>query len=234
MAKEETVHRGDFIEIAFTGKVTDTGAVFDTTEKDIAEANELNYRPEELGRKIICLGENHILPGLEQALESSTIGNEKTILLAPDQAFGKKDASLMRLVSTNHFRKEGIRPEPGMQVSIDGTLGIVKTISGARTLVDMNNPLAGREVSYEITIIRRVLDPALQAAWTINNEFGFLPRVEARKDPQKDPKGELIIHVPPKFPPELRKTVTERVQKLIPQVSSITVDESDEKTNNKV
>lgn len=225
-----TVKKGDFVEISFTGKVMDTGAVFDTTEESIAKEHELNYRPGEMGRKIVCVGEKHLLIGLDSALEGVEINKEQSIVLEPDQAFGSKDASLIKLIPTNHFRKEGITPEPGTQVSVDGALGVVKTVSGARTLVDLNNPLAGRNVGYTFTITKRIEDPNIQAAWIVSNELGFLPKVES----QKDRADALTITIPIDLPEELKKTVTERVQKLIPKIRAVTVEKSPQNPNNKV
>src|SRR3989344_6677056 len=47
---------------------------------------------------------------------------------------------------------------PGLQVNIDGMMGLVKTVSGGRTLVDFNHPLSGKELNYDIKIKRVVKD----------------------------------------------------------------------------
>ena len=47
---------------------------------------------------------------------------------------------------------------PGMQLNIDSMVGTVKTVSGGRTLVDFNHPLAGKDLVYDVKINRIVDD----------------------------------------------------------------------------
>ncbi|MEK6881831.1 MAG: hypothetical protein AABY22_19590, partial [Nanoarchaeota archaeon] len=47
----------------------------------------------------------------------------------------------------------------GMMLNIDGAIAKIISVSSGRTLVDFNNPLAGKTIEYEIKIIRKVEDP---------------------------------------------------------------------------
>ncbi|MBR9700309.1 peptidylprolyl isomerase [Candidatus Woesearchaeota archaeon] len=146
---------GDWIRLDYTGKLSD-GKVFDTTVKDIAEKEGLSGTRDS-APVIICLGERMLLPGLDAAI----IGKEKgdlTITLKPEDAFGKKDPKLLQVIPTPQLVKQGIRPQTGMELNIDGKYGIVRMTGGGRTTVDFNHPIASQEVTYELKIIEQVTD----------------------------------------------------------------------------
>jgi len=148
--ESKKIKKGDFIEIEYTGKLTEDGSVFDTTQKEVAMAHNLNkeadYKP-----AVICIGEEHILPTLEQGLEGKSIGKHK-FNLEPDQAFGRKSAQLLKLVPIKVFKKQDIMPYPGLDVNVDGRYGIIRNVSGGRVIVDFNHPLSGRELTYNIEV----------------------------------------------------------------------------------
>ena len=43
-----------------------------------------------------------------------------------------------------------------MQLSLDGQVVKIVSVSGGRTLVDFNNPLAGRDIIYEYRINKKI------------------------------------------------------------------------------
>ena len=153
------IKKHDFIEIEYLAKIQDSGLVFDLTNEEAAKQYNL-YDPKATYKPIIiCLGKNDILKGLDDALEGKEPGSSYTITLAPEQAFGKKQASLIKLVPTSLFTKESIRPVPGLKVNLDNIIGTIKSVSGGRTIVDFNHPLAGKTLIYEIKILRIVTSP---------------------------------------------------------------------------
>jgi len=145
----------DFVEIEYTGKLKDDNIVFDTTDEATAKNNKIYNKNAKYGPVIICAGENQILAGLDKELVGKDIGSYE-ISLKAENAFGKKTAKLIQLIPTAKFKKENILPMPGMQVNMDGLVGIIKTVSGGRTLVDFNHPLSGKDVVYNIKINRIV------------------------------------------------------------------------------
>src|SRR3989338_10038942 len=150
----------DFVEIDYIGRAAH-GVVFDTTFESVAKEYNLKlktaYKP-----IIICIGEQQVLKGIDKSLVGKEVGKKYTLTLAPEEAFGKKDAKMIRLVPLRTFHKQKVQPQPGLQVDIDGTVATVLRISGGRVLVDFNHPLAGKEVMYELAIKRHVTDKAEQ------------------------------------------------------------------------
>ncbi len=153
-----TIQEHDFIEVEYTGKLDD-GTVFDTTDENVAKKTPNYNKDVEYKPMTICVGEQQLVRGLDAALIGKEVGMSYTLKLAAEQAFGKKDAKKIRLVPANTFYKQQIMPAPGLEVNIDGTLARVLRVSGGRILVDYNHPLAGKEVTYEITIRQKITAP---------------------------------------------------------------------------
>ena len=148
----------EFIEIEYTGRIKEDNLIFDTTDEKLAKENNLYNENMSYGPVIICLGEGQVLKGLEEELIDKETEKEYTVELTPEKAFGKKDPKLIQLIPTSKFSQQNIRPVPGLQLNIDGLLGIVKTVSGGRTLVDFNHPLAGRDIIYKVKINKIITD----------------------------------------------------------------------------
>lgn len=148
--ESKKIKKGDFVELDYTGKFADEGTVFDTTLKEVAMANNLNqeaeYKP-----LVICVGEGFILPKLEEGLVGKTVGKHK-FSLAPEEAFGRKNAKLLKLVPMKVFKGQDIMPYPGLEVNIDNQFGVVRNVSGGRVIVDFNHPLSGKDLNYDVEV----------------------------------------------------------------------------------
>ena len=141
----------DFVEIEYTGVIKEGNVIFDTTSEKVAKENNLFDKDADYGPVVICIGEEQVLKGIDSALVGKEPGEYK-IELNAEQAFGNKDPKLIQLMPTSKFRQQQIQPVPGLQVNIDGIFGIVKTVSGGRTLVDFNHPLAGKDLIYNLKV----------------------------------------------------------------------------------
>ncbi|RMF05525.1 peptidylprolyl isomerase [Candidatus Woesearchaeota archaeon] len=181
------VKQGEFVKIEYTGRVKDSGEVFDTTDESVAKENNVYDPSAQYGARIICVGKGHVLKGLDAAIAEHKVGDSFTVSLKPEDAFGKKSAKLIQLISTGKFKKEGINPVPGMRVNVDNMTGTIKSVSGGRTLVDFNHPLAGKELVYEVRIVEPVSDRREQVAGMVEFYTGLKPvKVEYSS---KAPKG---------------------------------------------
>jgi len=151
------VKQGDFIEVEYTGRLKEDNSVFDTTDKKLAKESGIFSENITYGPVIICVGKGHILKGLEKEFIGKSPG-KFSVELAAENAFGKKNAGLIELVQQKKFVEHKIQPVPGLQVNVDGTLGVVRRVGGGRVLVDFNHPLAGKGVVYDVNIKRIVSD----------------------------------------------------------------------------
>lgn len=195
--------KGDFIEIDYVGK-TD-GTVFDTTIKAEAEKAGLNpkneYKP-----AIICLGEKQLLPGLDEFLIGKELGSY-TVELPAGKAFGKKDTKLLKLIPRQKFKEAKIEPFSGLEVNIDNHYGIVRSVSGGRVTVDFNHPLAGKDLTYEVTVKRVVQDTQEQ----VNSILTLMGLPFQKTEMEKDT---AVIHMEQPLPQPVAEQLTSHITKL--------------------
>lgn len=155
--------KGDFVEINFIGRLKENNQIFDLTDENAAKENNLydagdtsdtnrRYKP-----VVICLGFNDIIRGLDEGLIGKDIG-KYTLEIKAEGGFGKKSHDLIKLLPTSLFLKNNIKPVKGLQVDLDGFIGRIISVSGGRTVVDLNHPLAGKDLVYEVDILRTVDD----------------------------------------------------------------------------
>jgi FKBP-type peptidyl-prolyl cis-trans isomerase 2 len=141
----------DFIEIEFTGKVKD-GEVFDSNIKeDLGKLNP-NAKPKPF---IFCIGEGMFLKGVDEFLVGKEIG-KYNIELAPENAFGQRAPSLVQMVPMKLFQSQNVRPYPGAVFNFDGRIAKILSVSGGRVTADFNHPLAGKNIIYEVNVVRKI------------------------------------------------------------------------------
>ena len=145
----------DFVEIEYTGRLED-GTAFDTTRPDIAKKNGIFNPKIKYENKIICVGEHQVLQGLDEDLIGKEINTAYTTKIPAEKAFGKKDIKKIKIVPVQIFKENNLQPYPGLQIDVDGELGVVNSISGGRVIVNFNHILAGKNIFYEYKILKIV------------------------------------------------------------------------------
>jgi len=151
------VEQGDFVEIEYTAKLKEDNQVFDTTNVDEAKKANIYNENTKYEPVIICVGEKQIVRGIDERLVGKEAGNF-TFELTPDEAFGRKDPAQIQMIPSPKFAQQNVKPFPGLQLNVDGRIGIVKLVTGGRILVDFNHPLAGKPIVYEISLKRVITD----------------------------------------------------------------------------
>ena len=209
----DTIKKHDFVEIEYTGKIKEDGTVFDTTYEKIAKENHLHGH--DFGPVVICIGEEHVLKGIDKNLEGKETGKEYNIELKPEDSFGNKNAKLIQLMPTNKFKQQNIQPIPGLQVNIDGIAGTIKTVSGGRTLVDFNHPLAGKELLYHVKVNKKITDDREKLEGYVKLSLGTKDfSVEIMEN---NAKIALKMEAPKEVQDELSRKITE----LIPTIKKV-------------
>jgi FKBP-type peptidyl-prolyl cis-trans isomerase 2 len=215
------IQKNDFVEIEYTGKTTDEGFIFDTTNEKIAKENRISEEHAIYGPIVICVGQNQILAGLDKNIPGKEVGVDYEIELSSEDAFGKKSAKLIQLIPARKFREQEVIPQPGLTVNIDGMNGIIKTASGGRILVDFNHPLSGKSVKYNLKVLRKVEDDKEKL-------IGFLKLTLGIKDllvNLSDGKAEVILKV--ELPKEVVLELTQKVTSLIPAIKEVLFKKED-------
>ncbi len=167
-----TLQKKDFIEIEFTGRIKD-GEVFDSNVKKDLEKLNPKANPKPL---IFCLGEGMFLKGIDDFLIGKEPGKYQ-IELPPEKAFGPRIPKFVQMIPMKIFKSQNLNPQPGAVFNFDGRIAKVLTVSGGRVMVDFNNPLAGKDVVYDINVIKKVedLNEKIKAliSFLFRKEFNF-------------------------------------------------------------
>ena len=167
-----SIEKNDFVRLNYTGKIQANNEVFDTTYEEVAKeagiyVENKNYHP-----IVLSIGANQVLSALQDQLIGLEAGDEKTIEIPCEDAFGKKDPSLIRLVPMSEFKKQNIRPIPGMPISYENEEGIVRTVDGGRVRVDFNHRLAGKDIVYDVEIVEKIEDDVEKIKGLIDVYYG--------------------------------------------------------------
>ncbi len=105
----------------------------------------------------IQLGRGELAEGLELALIDLEDGDEQTIDIGPDLAFGYPDPEAIHELPRSEFREDApLEPGVIMEFSLPNGETLPGTILEAddqRVRIDFNHPLAGETVRYRVRIL---------------------------------------------------------------------------------
>ena len=100
-------------------------------------------------------GGGQIVPGLEAALDGLAIGASKQVVVAPEDGYGEHDSSGVQEVPRRSFPPD-LQLEVGLQLTASGDQGefelIVKEIRPDVVIVDLNHPMAGKTLHFDVTV----------------------------------------------------------------------------------
>ena len=99
-------------------------------------------------------GAHNIIPGLELALEGKAIGDQLQVNIVPEEAYGEYLDHLVESVPRDSFGDNPL--EVGMRFEAQTNQGpvsvVVTSIDEDLVTVDGNHPLAGKSLSFDVTI----------------------------------------------------------------------------------
>ncbi len=101
-------------------------------------------------------GRNNIVPGLETAMAGKRSGDKFTATIAPEQGYGPRTPNAMQRVPIKHLAGKG-RPVAGQTVTVNtregARHGVVVKVGHFNVDLDMNHPLAGKTLLFDIDIV---------------------------------------------------------------------------------
>ncbi len=99
-------------------------------------------------------GSHYMIAGLEEALYDKESGDEFTVTIAPDKAYGDRNNNLVQEVPLSMF--EGMEVDVGMSFRATTDHGeqsvIIIDKSDDAITVDGNHPLAGQTLVFDVNI----------------------------------------------------------------------------------
>lgn len=130
----------------------------------LASGKEIDSSPEGEPFGFIT-GAGQVIPGLEKGLMGKTTGDRAEIVIEPEDAYGEINENLIQDIPRNQF-PEDCEIEAGMRFHADGPHGpvmlTVKDVSDPESVtVDLNHPLAGLQLRFDVTVVE-VREPSAE------------------------------------------------------------------------
>ncbi len=138
----ETVESGKFVTVNYKGTL-ESGEVFDSSED--GQPMEVN------------VGSGQVIQGFENALMGMALNEEKSFTLEPDEAYGFRDENQLHTFSRQEVPPE-MNPQVGDVIGLQTPDGqqipakIAET-DEEKVVVDLNHPLAGEKLNFEIQVV---------------------------------------------------------------------------------
>ncbi|HIE58526.1 MAG TPA: peptidylprolyl isomerase [Persephonella sp.] len=139
----QEVQNNTVVTFNYTLKDKETGEIIDSSQ----------FHGEPL---TILAGKGEIIPGLEKQMMGMKTGESKTIEVPASEAYGEKDESLIQKAPREYF--QGVELQKGMPLQAQTPEGqiinmVVVDFDENEVTVDMNHPLAGKDLVFDIEIV---------------------------------------------------------------------------------
>jgi FKBP-type peptidyl-prolyl cis-trans isomerase SlyD len=102
-------------------------------------------------------GVGQILPALEKRLYGMEVGDQKTIILNPEEGYGLLDEEAYADYDRSEFPAE-IPLKPGVELQIKDEEGTnhyarIEAVDARNVRLNFNQPLAGKELTFKVRIV---------------------------------------------------------------------------------
>ncbi|HEV2607547.1 MAG TPA: peptidylprolyl isomerase [Xanthomonadaceae bacterium] len=123
----------------------------------VAEAGDAEVENSRIGDPVaILIGHKNIIPGVENALIGHEAGDRFEVMVSPEEGYGLHREGMTQRLSKKMFPKNATL-KPGAQI-------VLKTDHGQRMVtvqkvgmtvvdVDLNHPLAGKTLNFDIEVV---------------------------------------------------------------------------------
>lgn len=154
------VATGDVAVVHYVGRLAEggdgeEGAVFDTSDVDVALAEGVYHAHRDYRPLAFEVGAGEVLSGIDEAVRTLSVGEERTITVEPGEAYGDRDSG--RVVEADRRELESrsgrdARPWRLVQ-SATGEVGWITDVTEETVTVDFNHDLAGERLVFELRLL---------------------------------------------------------------------------------
>lgn len=138
--------KGDKVKVKYIGKLED-GTVFDSSDMHDAPLE-------------FIVGAGQIIKGFDDAVAGMKIGEEKEIKLLPEEAYGAHNPEFVKDMPRECFpQDQDIQPGMMFMIALQDGRQIpvrISQVSDENITVDLNPPLAGKTLVFEIKLLEIV------------------------------------------------------------------------------
>jgi len=136
------VEKGHFVKVDYTGTL-ENGETFDSSR---------GAAPIE-----VQIGAGGVIKGFEDALMGMAENETKTFTLSPEEAYGHRRDDLEQSFTRSEL-PEGFNPQVGQVLALRNPQGgqipaTVKHADDEKITVDLNHPLAGETLTFDIEVV---------------------------------------------------------------------------------
>lgn len=137
--------KGDTVKVHFKGTLDD-GTVF----ADSKDGEPVQF----------TIGEGALIPGFEEETVGMSEGDQKSVRLEAERAFGNKRDELVSTVPRNAI-PDNIDLSVGLQLQMNSSSGqpvqvVVTDVAEEEITIDANPPLAGHPLMFDIELVEVV------------------------------------------------------------------------------
>lgn len=102
-------------------------------------------------------GSGQIIPGLAAEIEGMNEGEEKSIMVSAQNAYGEANPEAFKELPKSSL-PEGLTPENEMMLQISTPEGQtiparISEVKEESIVIDMNHPLAGKDLQFDIKVV---------------------------------------------------------------------------------
>lgn len=138
----QQARRGDKVQVHYKGTFED-GEVFDSSE----DSDPIEF----------TIGEGDVIPGFEEAIIGMSRGQTKTENIQADRAYGEHREDLVFVIDRGQL-PDGTEVTIGDFLKIgfaDGQTASVQVadLDEEKVTLDANHPLAGRDLTFALTLV---------------------------------------------------------------------------------
>lgn len=188
------VKMGDFIRITYTLKVKETKKIIETSNEALAKKENIYDEKNNYGPRLMIVGnEEMFLKSVNDAVIGKEAGDKFKVEIPPEETFGYKDNSKIKLLGRKELIAKNIFPEVGRQIQWGNQNGIIISVLGGRIRVDFNHPLVGQTIVYALEIIERVSSAKKKLEAIIDYR---MPGIDMSTFTIKDEKDKVTIIIP--------------------------------------
>ena len=152
VVESRAVKNGDTIQVDYTGKL-ENGTIFDTSREDVAKQEGIYVSSRVYSPLIFVVGSGQMIKGFDNGVIGMKVGEEKTISIPPEQAYGEYDKAKVQAIPLKSLNMT-IAPKVGQILGDSyGNPYRVIAINDTYVTLDGNNALAGKTLIFDIKLI---------------------------------------------------------------------------------
>ena len=136
------VQSGSTVTVHYKGTLK-SGEIFDSSE---------GRQPLEF-----TVGSGQVINGFDKSVRDMNVGETKTVNIPVDEAYGQRTNEALVSIPRTEF-PDDIQPEVGQELQMSDDQGhvfpvIVAEVADDHVVLDANHPLAGEDLTFEITLV---------------------------------------------------------------------------------